>query len=315
MEKIKELVKGLLNEALEDIEDARILYETRKSKQVMFFLDQASEKILKAYFIGFIIDFLQFIYRVAEEARAYERFRSMHQLVKEAITKFAIPKHLGHDFDKFLNKFLPKIYEGLYGGEFGSYVNYSIKKGLIPHLKEKRSKIINKLIKEGLKQEQAESLYNFMVELLTYFPGILIDESTRKNICKDINLKGFADIRKPLKDTKEPCLSDTIEFYNLVEKSLDELYKKIERENKENLANIAKVLSDLVNILDLFELRELIKKLEKVLYEYIKGNIVIYMSLPLHYCLCRYYEVSRYPEGEIPDQEFEVIPQVLEVLR
>jgi len=75
------------------------------------------------------------------------------------------------------------------------------------------------------------------------------------------------------------------------------------------------VLSDLVNILDLFELSELIKKLEKVLYEYIKGNIVIYMALPLHYCLCRYYEVSRYPEGEISDQEFEIIPQVLEVLR
>ena len=46
----------------------------------------------------------------------------------------------------------------------------------------------------------------------------------------------------------------------------------------------------------------------------IRGNMLISMMLPLHLCLVKYYDVTRYPEGEVPKEEYEAISNVIGVL-
>jgi len=38
------------------------------------------------------------------------------------------------------------------------------------------------------------------------------------------------------------------------------------------------------------------------------------MTFPLHFCLFEYYDVVRYGEGTVPQEEFDAIPEVINTL-
>ena len=171
MDDVARLVEGLLDKAREDLEASRILYERGLKASALNHLEQASEKILKAYFIGYLIDFLRFIYELAEQANAQEFNRDIHRLVKQAVKQYAIPKHLGHDFNAFLNEFLPKLYVGVCGGIFASYFRYSIAHSFIPYVSRYRERILATLMEEGLDRVQAEKLPDAVIRIVHQVPG------------------------------------------------------------------------------------------------------------------------------------------------
>lgn len=315
------IVKGLLDKAWEDLKASRILYEYGLKAQALSHLEQASEKILKAYFIGYIVDFLAFIYKVAERASAYERYRGMHQLVKQGVKDYSVPKKLGHRFNAFLNKFLPNLYESMCGGEFADYYEYSIRHGLIPHVEEHRNKIINILMDEGLNREQAEKLLDIALEYLLQAPGTLRDSETREKICKSSGAKKFGHSLEELRRSKEPCLKATVQFYEIVLGAIEEYFEKEMMKNKAIVEDMEKAkkafrrLAEYTNI-SLFE--KYGENIDEFLHTIIQENMVVYMILPMHFCLVKYYEASRYPDQEITEdvleKEYEVIPEAIKIL-
>jgi len=43
--------------------------------------------------------------------------------------------------------------------------------------------------------------------------------------------------------------------------------------------------------------------------------LVPFFLIPLHLCLYKYYNISRYPEGKIPEEEYKAIPEAIELLK
>jgi len=321
MSKLESMVKGLLDKAKEDLKASKILYEYDLKAQALNHLEQASEKILKAYFIGYIIDFLVFVYKIAEQAKAYEVYRSIHQLVKQAVRNYSIPKNLGHRFDAFLNKFMPKLYESVCGGEFADYYEYSVKNGLIPYIKKKRKIIIEAFMEEGLTREQSEKLLDIAIEYMMQAPGILRSEKTRSSLCNSDNVKNFGYSLEELRKSKEPCLKAALQFYDFVSKTIKRYFREEMLKNKtmiEDLEKAKRALNQLAEYTEIGLFEKYAKNIDSFLYNIVRGNMLVYMILPLHYCLVKYYEATRYPDKrvseEILEKEYNEIPNAIKTL-
>lgn len=321
MSELDSIVKGLLDKAWEDLRASRILYDNGLKALALNHLEQASEKILKAYFLGYIIDFLVFLYRIPERAGAYNVYRSMHQLVKHAVRNYSIPKNLGHRFDAFLNKFMPKLYESMCGGEFADYYEYSVKNGLIPYIEKHRGAVIGILVEEGLTREQAGKLVDVAIEYLKQAPGTLRSDKTRSSLCKNDNARKFGRSLEELRRSKEPCLKATLQFYEFVSETVERYFREEVMKNKtliEDLEKARRALKQLAEYteIDLFE--KYGENIDTFTYSVVRGNILVYMILPLHYCLVKYYEATRYPDKEIPEEvlekEYSEIPDAITVL-
>lgn len=315
-----ELAKGLLEYAKEDLESAGILYKENKLRSAMYHLEQASEKILKANLLAYFV-LLRLMFKVTEmgysPARFPARFKKIRQHIEQGVKNYSNPRNLGHDFDKFLNKFLPGQYELICGEEFKQFVESSIniKNRLIGDLKNKQNKIISKLQQEEYSNELLVEIFNATVELLSSYFLIFLDEDVRKRIC------GFKKKIKPGKALKEIlksnelCLESTVDFFNYTNKAIDKAYLKIESEKKESIEKITRWIYELSNTYGISELKKFAEEMDQFVYGITKGVLTPYMMLPLHHCLLRYYNPSRYPEGEIPEEEFASLPRVIEVLK
>jgi len=54
--------------------------------------------------------------------------------------------------------------------------------------------------------------------------------------------------------------------------------------------------------------------LKTFMIDFLRGIMLLTPLLTLHFCLYRYYESSRYPEGSIPVDEYQAIPEAIELL-
>jgi len=315
-----ELARRFLERALEDMRASEVLFNDCLKFSALQHLEQASEKILKAYFIGFLINSLESIYQIAELAGASKAYRSIHQLIARAVHHYSIPKHFGHELTRFLNDLLPKLYEGYCGGEFAKYVDYSIKRFLIPLINERKQLFIEKLVNAGLARDRAEKVLEIIVNLLTQMPGIIRDGELKKGLCSKQaeNVIGFIDALEEIKESGKPCLHATVMLFRFVNEHLTK-YIDEKMRDPEILTVIEyakKLLSEVSEVANQLGIKLPFKevKLDELL-NYIRGNMVILMALPLHSCLVKYYEPSRFPEKDIPEEEFKAIPDALSTIK
>lgn len=311
------LVRKLLNRAWEDVEAAESLYSKGLRHSALYHLEQASEKALKAYFIGFLITPLKFIYELGEEARAFEVSRKIHQLLAKAVKHYAKPKSLGHKFTRFLNEFLLKLYEGYCGGDFAKYVDCSIKRALIPLINKRKQTFIAKLVATGLPEDRAKSVLEAIVEVITQIPGTIKSEELQKKLYSGSrgSLKNFVDVLEEIIKSKGPCLHLAIERYRSVDdvltKYIEEIKKKLELPSTMDQAK--KLLIEIADYLGIKFLKDM--KVDAPISNYIRGNMLVFMVLPLHSCLAKYHDLARYPEDNIPEEEFNAIPEVLTLVK
>ncbi len=93
---IKEVIRGLLDEANIDLKSADILYSSNLKNRSLFFIQQAYEKTLKAYLMYYIFPN---VWEINEKMVKNNSLRRLLQKSKD----FKYPSKFGHDFYKATN--------------------------------------------------------------------------------------------------------------------------------------------------------------------------------------------------------------------
>ena len=318
---LQKLVKELLDKALKDIKASEILYRENLKDLAIFHLEQASEKILKAYFIGYQrkpLRYLLEMYEVAEttgtiSAIIPNKYKSLHQTIKDIIKQLADPKNLGHDLAGFLDKKLRNLYEDICKVDFEGYLKFLLN-GFIAALHILKPKFINGLRNKGINVKQAENEVNSSIsfvaqlfnQLITY-----IENSNLKNIICNEEVResiSIKELSKEIKENSEPCIYDSVEIYKSIDKEIRDLLEKSLRDENET---IAKITSSIIMYFRDNNTENSKTYIESLLYEVVSPIFV----LPLHLCLYKYYDISRYPGGKIPGEEYKIIPETIELLK
>jgi len=178
---LQKLAKGFLDKASEDIKAAEILYRENLKDLAIFHLEQASEKILKAYVIGFLLKALKsflIIYEFTEKAGALQEkipdnYKRLQQRTKDVINQLAYPKKLRHNLIEFLDKQLKDLYENMCKEGLEEYLKF-LGNAFVTALYKQKQKLIEKLLNEGLTPEQAESEVNSDINSVSQYFELLI---------------------------------------------------------------------------------------------------------------------------------------------
>ena len=117
-----------------------------------------------------------------------------------------------------------------------------------------------------------------------------------------------------LREEDTPCLQATTLFVDYVVELAEEAYNQAISEYREVLDQKIGEVLEVVGLSDIFLKNLLEERIENLLRNLIVGNIVIYMMLPLHFCLLKYYNATRYGGGTVPKEEFENIPNAINTL-
>lgn len=300
------IARGLLDKADEDLELTRLIVGRRDLRGlVLFHLEQASEKILKAYFLGTIVGTMEFLYRLSK-GEDRNRFPRPYRLIVRAVREYSKPKSLGHDFTGFLDKYLPALYREFCYGKFRDYIVFLFRHRLVRELEENKGKLLSDLVKEGLPMDEAQMLIDGFIRF---------SKSEVSKILGDV--KCIERISRPIIDTekiKTPCIGYSVRFYYLSKKLLKKAHDEAIRHCGDQIERVRR------NIIEISQKSSWFKEyLNEEVFMNIINMIVpysmyIFLILPLHFCLLKYYEVSRYPEGVIPEEDLENTKDAIPVL-
>ncbi|MEL9908249.1 MAG: hypothetical protein QXJ03_02950 [Desulfurococcus sp.] len=289
-------------------------YERGLMLQSLYHLEQASEKTLKAYLIGIWFYPMKIVVDTAENIGTAGEFRDIHHRLKSAIYNYIVPRNLGHDFSRFLNRFLPWLYKAYCSERLVEYVNATLKAWLQRVIINKE-RVIAKLMEQGTTREIAEKVYSLLVYIFSQPAPITIGGDIRRKSCDKARLD-FGTSLEGLKREDRPCLQATTLFIDYVMKLAEEAYNQAILEYREVLdQKIRKEVLEPLGLSDIFPKNFTNSLIKDLLKSLIVGNIVIVMTLPLHFCLFKYYNATRYGEGTVPKEEFENIPNVIDTLR
>ncbi|MEM0241053.1 MAG: hypothetical protein QXP29_06290, partial [Candidatus Nezhaarchaeales archaeon] len=70
---------------------------------------------------------MKIVVDTAENIGTAGEFRDIHHRLKSAIYNYIVPRNLGHDFSRFLNRFLPWLYKAYCSERLVEYVNATLK--------------------------------------------------------------------------------------------------------------------------------------------------------------------------------------------
>jgi len=312
---LQKLAKGFLGKALEDIRASEILYRENLKDLAIFHLEQASEKILKAYIINILgvpLKYLLGIYEFAKGTGAFpaqipDNYKESHQKIKDIINELTNPKKLGHDLAKFLDKELRDLY---CKAGFEEYLEF-LGNGLVNALYKQKQKLIEELLNEGLDPEQAESEVNSSINFISQFFELLSTSIRTSNsinaLCKEEASSSLnnEESSKGTEKSLEPCIHREVETYKSIITKFrvlidNALKKKPQVSQSANNILTSSTASNYENL---------------IAFEYFYNIIATFPMFTLHLCLYKYYNISRYPEGEIPEEEYEAIPGAIELLK
>ncbi len=305
-------VNKLLKHAKEDLEAAKVLYENELMFQSLYHLEQASEKILKAYLIGVMFYPMKLIVDSAESVGTAEKFRDIHNWLKSATYNYMVPKNLGHAFSGFMKEFLPRLYRGYCSGRLVDYINATLKAWL-PRVRISKERIVAKLMERGATREIAEKAYDLLIYVLSQPAPIAIGEDIQRKSCEKARSDFGASLEK-LREEEKPCLQATTFFVEYVEELAGKAYNQVASEYRGLLGQKIGEVLEAVGLSDILPRDFLEETIEDLLRKLVIGNTVIYAMLPLHFCLLKYYHATRYGEGTVPKEEFEAIPNTIKTL-
>jgi len=304
----QKLAKGFLDKALEDIRASEILYRENLQDLAIFHLEQASEKILKAY----AISFLSAEGSVVISINVPNKYEKIHKRIKEIISQLHKPKNLNHDIINFLNKKFGNLYYDMCKADFEGYLEFLLNSS-VTALNKQKSMLKRWFLSKGLNEEQAEnganSFISFNSQIINQLITYIKNSNLKNNICEE-KVKKLIPSEKLLNEimeSSEPCLYNKLGTYQSITKELRDLIKKAIDSNPK----VIEVIGDIFMSPKLIDDENLKTLIQDLLY-----NIVSPIFLPLlHICLNKYYSISRYPEGKIPEEEYKAVPETIELLK
>ncbi len=308
-----DMVNKLLKHAKEDLKAAKVLYESELMLQSLYHLEQASEKILKGYLIGVMLHPMKTIVDSAEGAGTAEKFRDIHNWLKSATYNYIVPKNLGHTFSGFMKEFLPRLYKAYCSERLVDYVNATLRSWLPRVRRMGKERIVAKLMEQGAMRETAEKVYDLLIYVLSQPAPITIGDDIRRKSCEKARSDFGASLEK-LREEEKPCLQATSFFVEYVEELAEKAYNQVVSEYRELLGQKIGEVLEAVGLSDILPRDFLEETIENLLRKLIIGNTVISATLPLHFCLLKYYHATRYGEGTVPKEEFEAIPNTIKTL-
>ncbi|MEM3974625.1 MAG: hypothetical protein QW320_09685, partial [Ignisphaera sp.] len=256
---------------------------------------------------------LSFVTEIAEKINTSEKFRDVHNLLKR-ISGYVDPRKLGHEFRGFLKDFT-NLFESWCSGRLIDYMNSTLSQ--IPtSLAKSKERIIEGGVEEGaMPREAAEKLIDLIVSYYSQPVPIVMDD-TRKSLCMDAQ-SIFGRYLESI-NTAERCLELTTQFVEKVEEQAETVYNRVLREYEASLLvtmKIKELLSGLAELAGLIPLPKALseKRLEELLKIIVVDNLDVFMSIPLHICLSRYYNDVRY--GKVQEDELKTLPDVIRLLR
>jgi len=320
------IANKLLEIAEEDLKAAEVLYVNELMRPSLYHLEQASEKILKAYLIGVLLYPMKFIVDNAEKVGTAGKFGEVHKTLKQA-NNYIDPKNFGHDFSGFTKKFLPELFKRYCSKELVDYATATTKAWL-NSMGMNKERIIDKLVKQGATREVAEKVYNLFFDILAQEDKKGKDnreEDKKGELCEKAKSEFGASLEK-LKNEEEPCLENTArsikdesaeEIYNDFISKYRELLDKDKKDKDKKIGEIDKKIGEILGATSLNDILSKSFPEEKTgefLRNFVKSNVLIFMMVPLQFCLSKYYNATRYGEGTVPEKEFEAIPITIEKL-
>jgi len=325
----EELARAFLRKAWDDLKAARILDREGLKDLAIYHLEQASEKILKAFFIGFLIDCLGFLTQICDVARRtgiipanlLSKYRKLHNLISSIVKQYRHPRMFGHDFTEFLDEWLRKLYQELCYGDFGGYLELVLLKGFIPLLNKRKQRILDELVSEGLSAEQAENVLNFVISSLTEFfkhhVTFIKSLDFRVKICsgKSGELGSVKEVLEKIEESREPCIHAGVELCRIVDEKFRSILGETLEKNHEVVEAFEKAEKTLREIATQIGPSTLEQgDLKTFMINLLRGIMLLAPLLTLHFCLYKYHKSSRYPEGAIPVEEYKAIPETIELL-
>ena len=297
---IDETVRNFFNEAKVDLLAAEKLKEDQATrKRALFNLQQACEKALKAYFLAGFVDVLISLSELTKR-EDMKLYGEAYTLLKKA-KRFEKPRILQHGFKSFF-RYMDSYSRAFVYGKMRRYYQFLFRR-VRDDFQERRSKIVEKLMKDaGLDQEKADIIFGSILDII------------------DLTIEFYDKYeyrykRIEFKSQTPPCLSVASKAYWKGTEIVDEKFEGFSKKG-EDLLETAKVpLETLFNAFP--EIRETIGTVTvaKAL-SYYKDFIKPVFALPLHLCLLKYEQSSRYPDApQPPTEEMESIEEGIETVR
>jgi len=286
-------VNKLLDLARDDIRASEILYKEKIIPLSFFCLEQASEKILKAYFMSYFVFPLKSVVEIAEKVGTNNKFRKLHSKLKK-VNNFIQPKSYGHEITPFFDNFISDLYNAYCRGTFNMYVENTLRKAT-----ETKEQVLEKMMNKGYTRDEAERTYQLINALLPLLP-LLSSDIIRKQSC---NKEKFMGSLKQLRKIKHPCLKIAIQPFLEYEQKLSD-YKDM----------LDKKIDEFMEIINVDIIPEQYKITVKDALKIFLDSAIMFMLIPLHLCLREYYN-ARYGDVEIPEEEIEAVPLVIEKIK
>ena len=306
---IKELALAFVKEAKYDLELAKIVLKhvdaTYKesseeilyiNRRVLYLLQQASEKILKAYIMTFFVVWARFIVNVVGELdrNKFPRIYRFHEAFKQ-IAKLT-PQQVKHSVQRGFFNIVKNLYDlvCIHRGETEQYLRLFLDRldrliemlksrvFAIPYLTDKEKNNIVEVLRLLMKHMKKD--------ILTQFSSI------KCNVQVELNEKALS---KPL---QPPCLAQTLKMYLDSKNHIDNTSRRLEPTLIEIVESaVSKYISPIVGILNQFmkvDVEHIDVSINRVIKALTNPRIYLYpvAFLPLYMCLHWYESGGRYPD-------------------
>jgi HEPN domain-containing protein len=350
------IAKDFAEEAYWDLQLAKRLFENLKldtcmnndevfyiGRRILYFLQQASEKAIKAYFFTYFKLWVESTISITGQVdrnREHMIFDIQRKLIR--LSQDLEPKAIGHKPHSTFLKVVNSIYEIFYKKKeytikymqlFVDNLSQLLAQGIMSYLKEhfkKRNKTpLNTSDYEKKEARIRDSLKNFLSKIII--------EPIEKSKLSESESKNIESICKKKKDNRllPPCIDENAlehlkpikEKYLGLEPTIEKHIEKeqlYEHVKKSNLDSFIAEIIDAIGIISENDIRKHIEsydkgKLKKLIdiTSYFSFSIYLSEFLPKVYpCLALYETIGRYPDYEIDNiKKKEVICHDIEKIK
>lgn len=303
-----EISSKLLDKANADLELAKIILntlehvpselESEMRARVIYSLQQACEKTLKAYFLStFISGMIGLSAFIREQEDRKAGYGKCVSLLKRS-RNYTRPKAFGHGFEGFFNYIAELSREYTYGRmkeymillfkRMAENINYAIENGNV-HLSDNEKAFVQDSFK----------IIISLFEDVSDNPSSNLPE-TESNVQQVHITKDKKEKNRHLRSPKYPCLKATSKEYLGLSKQLEGEFERLKTDvnlTPENIENLAGVVFP-----------ESFSKLDvDIVFQAVIDSVKPILAIPLHICLSKYEASSRYPdEWGIPEEDLEL---------
>ena len=292
------IAKKFLGEAVVDVAVVEKLKDDFSlRRRSLFHLQQACEKALKAYFITVFVSALVILSQITS-SEDKKLFGEAYKILRE-INRLKKPKEFRHDFEKFF-KYMDRFNRSFSSGKMRKYLLYLIKR-IRKDFEKHREQFLKAITRKfKLSYDKAIVVLDLMVNTL---------EMASKFI------EQYKFTYKPVRFRRQnsfaPCIYDASKCYLEISEKIDTEFDKILdnalAKNRKIVEEVERHLEKLIEIFPELEKFIRVRSIPETL-KYIKNCFKPLFAIPLHLCLSRYEQSSRYPDVSQPcEKEIEAI--------